>query len=69
MGGLAVAVSQISVILVDDPTICQLEIASSGKSLYLKDGPIVEAMFPISGKSILGDTDFVTRAKGNVWIS
>lgn len=61
MGGLARAVSQISVILIEDPAISQLEIARLREPFQLVHGSIIETVFAIARKPVLGDSDFIPR--------
>ncbi len=61
MGSLAIAVSQVPVILADDPAIRQLEIALLGEPFQLVHGSVIQTVFAIVRKSILSDADFIPR--------
>ena len=61
MRRLAIAVSQIPVILANDPAIRQLEIARLGESFQLVDGSVIQTVFAIARKTVLGDSDFIPR--------
>lgn len=69
MGSLAIAMSEILVILAHDPAIRQLEIARLGEPFQLVHGPVIQTVFAINRKPVLSNADFIPGTSGNVWVS